>query len=433
MGEVSGLHAKRWSNPVTADPKPRSEFLRDIVARGQFHQCSDFAALDAKLGKGFTGYIGYDMTAPSLHVGNLAQIMLQRRLQQAGGKPIVLLGGATTRIGDPSGRDETRQLITEENIAANRASIRGVFDKFLTFGDGPSDALMVDNSDWLLGLNLIEFLRDVGRHVSVNRMLTMDSVKMRLDREQPLTFIEFNYMVLMAYDFVVLNREYGCSLQMGGSDQWGNIIMGVELGRRMDGADLIALTQPLITTSSGAKMGKTAQGAVWLNADMMSPYDYWQFWRNTEDADVGRFLKIFTDLKLDEIARLEALQGAEINDAKKTLATDATALLHGRAEADKAAEAARSTFEQGARSTNLPSVSIDAAELHAGLRVTSAFVRASLVASNGEAKRHIAAGALRVNDAPVSDENATLCASDVQDGAINLSLGKKKHALLRVS
>ena len=418
--------------PETNNLKPKSEFLRTMIARGQFHQCSDFAALDAALGPGFTAYIGYDMTAPSLHIGNLVQIMMQRRLQQAGGKPIVLLGGGTTRIGDPSGKEETRQMLSEEKIASNRDSIKGVFDKFLKFGDGPSDAILVDNADWLLGLKLVDFLRDVGPHFSVNRMLTMDSVKLRLDREQPLTFIEFNYMVFQAYDFVELHRRYGCRMQMGGSDQWGNIVNGVDLGRRMDGAELFALTQPLITTASGAKMGKTAQGAVWLNPDMYIPYDYWQFWRNTEDADVGRFLKLFTDLPLDEIARLEALQGAEINDAKKVLATEATALLHGRAEAEKAAEAARSTFEQGARSENLPSVAISTAEF-AGLRVAAAFVRAGLVASNGEAKRHIAAGALRVNDAPVSDENTTLSTADLVDGAIKLSLGKKKHALLRVS
>ena len=411
---------------------PKSAFLRDILARGQFHQCSDLEALDAYAEKGALGYIGYDMTAPSLHVGNLAQIMMQRRMQQAGGRPIVLLGGGTTRIGDPSGKEETRQLLTEEQIGKNRDSIRGVFEKFLKFGDGATDAMLVDNSDWLLSLNLVDFLRDVGRHMSVNRMLTMDSVNLRLEREQPLTFIEFNYMVFQAYDFVELYRRYGCRVQMGGSDQWGNIIMGADLGRRMGTADLFALTQPLITTSSGAKMGKTAQGAVWLNADMLRPYDYWQFWRNTEDADVGRFLRIFTDVPLDEVARLEKLQGAEINDAKKMLATEATALLHGRAEADKASEAARSTFEQGARSENLPSVDVPAAEI-AQMRVTAAFVRAGLVASNGEAKRHIAAGALRVNDNAIGDENAALSAADIVDGAIKLSLGKKKHALLRVT
>ncbi len=308
----------------------QSQFLRDAVARGQFHQCTDLEGLDKAALAGVTGYIGFDMTAPSLHVGNLTQIMYLRRLQQAGGKPIVLLGGGTTRVGDPSGKEEMRQLLSEEQIVKNTNSIRGTFEKFLKFGDGPSDAILVDNSEWLLKLNYLDFLRTVGRHMSVNRMLSMDSVKLRLEREQPMSFIEFNYMILQAYDFVELKKRYNCALQMGGSDQWGNIVNGVELGRRMESFELFGLTQPLITTASGAKMGKTAQGAVWLNADMKSPYEYWQYWRNSEDADVGRFLKIFTDLPLDEIARLEALQGAEINDAKKVLATEATALLHGR-------------------------------------------------------------------------------------------------------
>jgi tyrosyl-tRNA synthetase len=411
---------------------PRSDFLRAITARGQFHQCTDLEGLDKAAQAGLTGYIGFDMTAPSLHVGNLTQIMLLRRLQQAGGKPIVLLGGGTTRVGDPSGKDESRQLLSDAQISANAASIKGVFENFLSFGNGASDALMIDNSDWLLSLNYIEFLRDVGRHVSVNRMLTMDSVKLRLEREQNLSFLEFNYMILQAYDFVELHRRNGCRLQMGGSDQWGNIVNGVELGRRMDGAELYGLTQPLITTASGAKMGKTAQGAVWLNADLMGPYDYWQYWRNSEDADVGRFLKLFTDLPLDEISRLEKLGGAEINEAKKVLATEATALLHGREAAEAAAKAARETFEQGARAEGLPSFGVTAEELASGLRVTAAFERAGLVASRGEAKRHIAAGALKVNDAAVSDENAALTSADLIDGAVKLSLGKKKHALLRV-
>jgi tyrosyl-tRNA synthetase len=335
-------------------------------------------------------------------------------------------------VGDPSGKEEMRQLLSEQQIAANAASIRGTFETFLSFGSGKSDAIMVDNSEWLLKLNYIDFLRDVGRHMSVNRMLTMDSVKLRLEREQPMSFIEFNYMILQAYDFVELHRRYGCRLQMGGSDQWGNIINGVELGRRMDQAELFGLTQPLITTASGAKMGKTAQGAVWLNPDMLKPFDYWQYWRNAEDADVGRFLKIFTDLPLDEIARLEALQGAEINDAKKVLATEATALLHGREEAAKAEDAARATFEQGVVSENLPSFAVTQEELAQGLRVAAAFVRAELVASNGEAKRQIVQKSLRVNDELVSDETATLTPADLRDGAIKLSLGKKKHALLRV-
>lgn len=417
---------------MTTEANVQSQFLRDAVARGQFHQCTDLEGLDKAALAGVTGYIGFDMTAPSLHVGNLTQIMYLRRLQQAGGKPIVLLGGGTTRVGDPSGKEEMRQLLSEEQIVKNTNSIRSTFDKFLKFGDGPSDAILVDNSEWLLKLNYLDFLRTVGRHMSVNRMLSMDSVKLRLEREQPMSFIEFNYMILQAYDFVELKKRYNCALQMGGSDQWGNIVNGVELGRRMEQFELFGLTQPLITTASGAKMGKTAEGAVWLNADMKSPYEYWQYWRNSEDADVGRFLKIFTDLPLDEIARLEALKGAEINDAKKVLATEATALLHGRDEASKAEQAAHDTFVKGVTSENLPTFSVTNEELSAGLRVGAAFQRAELVASNGEAKRHIAAGALRVNDQAVTDETATLTAANLVDGAIKLSLGKKKHALLRV-
>jgi len=410
----------------------KSDFLRAAVARGQFHQCTDLEGLDKAAQAGVTGYIGFDMTAPSLHVGNLTQIMYLRRLQQSGGKPIVLLGGGTTRVGDPSGKEEMRQLLTEEQIVKNTNSIRGTFEKFLTFGEAKTDAILVDNSEWLLHLNYLDFLRTVGRHMSVNRMLTMDSVKLRLEREQPMSFIEFNYMILQAYDFVELKRRYNCSLQMGGSDQWGNIVNGVELGRRMESYELFGLTQPLITTSSGAKMGKTAQGAVWLNADMLSPYDYWQYWRNTEDADVGRFLKIFTDLPLEEIARLEVLQGAEINDAKKVLATEATALLHGRDEANKAASAAQATFEHGVTSADLPSFSITTAEFAQGLRVANALAFTKLVASNGEGKRAIAQKAASVNDTLVTDEAATLGNADIVDGAIKLSFGKKKHALLRV-
>ncbi|HEX8902694.1 tyrosine--tRNA ligase [Vitreimonas sp.] len=418
---------------MTADhTNLKSDFLRSVTARGQFHQCTDLEGLDKAAARGVTGYIGFDMTAPSLHVGNLTQIMYLRRLQQAGGKPIVLLGGGTTRVGDPSGKDEMRQMLSEEQIVKNTNSIRGTFQKFLSFGSGKSDAILVDNSEWLMPLNYLDFLRTVGRHMSVNRMLSMDSVKLRLEREQPMSFIEFNYMILQAYDFVELKKRYNCELQMGGSDQWGNIINGVELGRRMEGFELFGLTQPLITTASGAKMGKTAQGAVWLNADMVSPYEYWQFWRNSEDADVGRFLKIFTDLPLDEIARLEALQGAEINDAKKVLATEATALLHGREEALKAEQAAHDTFVKGVTSENLPTFHVTNDELAQGMRIGAAFQRAELVASNGEAKRHIAAGALRVNDQIVADDTATLTAADLVDGAIKLSLGKKKHALLRV-
>ena len=400
----------------------KSDFLKLITERGQFHQASDLEGLDAAMKSGFPGYIGYDLTAPSLHVGNLAQIMLQRRFQQAGGKPIVLLGSGTTRIGDPSGRDESRQLLTSETIEANHRSIRKVFERFLTFGEGPTDAIEVDNSDWLLDLNLVEFLRDVGRHFSVNRMLTMDSVKLRLDRDQSLSFIEFSYMVLMAYDFVVLNREYGCRLQMGGSDQWGNIIMGVELGRRMDGADLFALTQPLITTADGAKMGKTAQGAIWLNEELLSPYDYWQFWRNTQDADVGRFLKLFTDFPLDEIARLEKLAGAEINDAKIVLATEATAMLHGRPVADTARDTARTTFAEGGAGADLPTL-----KAGASISVLAALTGLGFCASNGEAKRKIAEGAVRIDDQVVSDPSVTV---PVGSDPVKISLGKKRHGLL---
>ena len=418
---------------MTSTEALQSDFLRTITARGQFHQCTDLQGLDKEAAKGVTGYIGFDMTAPSLHVGNLTQIMFLRRLQQAGGKPIVLLGGGTTRVGDPSGKEEMRQLLSEEQIAKNAASIRGVFEKFLSFGSDKSDAIMVDNSEWLLPLNYIDFLRTVGRHMSVNRMLTMDSVRLRLEREQPMSFIEFNYMILQAYDFVELKKRYGCSLQMGGSDQWGNIVNGVELGRRMESYELFGLTQPLITTSSGAKMGKTAQGAVWLNADMVSPYDYWQYWRNSEDADVGRFLRIFTDLPLTEVVRLERLQGAEVNDAKKVLATEATALLHGREEARKAEDAARATFEQGARSADLPTITVSQTEFDQGLRVANALAKAGLVASNGEGKRAIASKAASVNDVIVTDEATVLSAGDFVDGAIKLSFGKKKHALLRLS
>jgi tyrosyl-tRNA synthetase len=410
-----------------------SDFLRTVTARGQFHQCTDLPGLDKAAAKGVTGYIGFDMTAPSLHVGNLTQIMLLRRLQQGGGKPIVLLGGGTTRVGDPSGKEEMRQLLTEEQIAKNAESIRGTFEKFVTFGSGKTDAILVDNSEWLLPLNYIDFLRTVGRHMSVNRMLTMDSVRMRLEREQPMSFIEFNYMILQAYDFVELKKRYGCSLQMGGSDQWGNIVNGVDLGRRMENYELFGLTQPLITTASGAKMGKTAQGAVWLNADMVSPYDYWQYWRNSEDADVGRFLKIFTDLPLDEIVRLEGLQGAEINDAKKVLATEATALLHGREEARKCEQAAHDTFVKGARSDDLPTITVSRDEFAQGMRVTAALTRANLTASNGEAKRAIGQKSVRVNDALVTDEGAALSDADFVEGAIKLSLGKKNHALLKLS
>ena len=417
---------------MTHDFSPKSDFLRTLMARGFVHQCSDFAGLDEKaLAGGLPAYIGFDCTAASLHVGSLLPIMMLAWLQRCGGRPLPLMGGGTTRVGDPSGKDESRRLLTIEQIDANKASIRKVFERFLTFGDGPTDARMLDNADWLAGLNYIEFLRDVGRHFSVNRMLTMDSVKLRLEREHELSFIEFNYMCLQAYDFVEINRRHGALLQMGGSDQWGNIVTGLDRGRRMGTPQLYALTSPLLTTSSGAKMGKTAAGAVWLNADMLSPYDYWQYWRNTEDADVARFLKLFTFLPLDEISRLAALQGAEINEAKKTLATEATALIHGREAADQAAETARATFEEGALALSLPTITIGADEIAAGLGVLSAFVKAGLVASTGEARRQVKGGGLRVNDAVLADERAMLSEKDFEaDGVVKLSLGKKKHVLL---
>jgi tyrosyl-tRNA synthetase len=414
---------------------PRSEFLKVLTERGFIHQTSDFAGLDKEAAeKRITAYIGFDCTASSLHVGSLVQIMMLYWLQQTGHRPIVLMGGGTTRVGDPSGRDESRRLLSEEDIEANKRGIGSVFAKFLRFGNSPSDALMADNAEWLLQLAYVQFLRDVGRHFSVNQMLSFDSVRLRLDREQPLSFIEFNYMILQAYDFVELSKRYGCILQMGGSDQWGNIVNGIDLGRRMGTPQLYALTTPLITTASGAKMGKTASGAIWLNADLMSPYDYWQFWRNTEDADVGRFLKLFTILPMDEIARLEALQGADINEAKKVLATEATAMLHGREAADEAAETARKTFEQGALAETLPTIEVPAPVLEAGLGVLTAFgpEYAKLVPSTGEARRQVKSGGLRVNDHAVADERTVLRTGDLTpEGVIKLSFGKKRHVLLK--
>jgi tyrosyl-tRNA synthetase len=412
----------------------RSDFLKILTERGFIHQCSDPGALDQLAAQGkVVAYVGYDCTAPSLHIGHLLSIMMLHWLQATGaGKPIALMGGGTTRVGDPSGRDETRKILSLEDIEANKDAIKGVFAKFLTFGGGAKDALMVDNAEWLAPLNYIDFLRDVGRHMSVNRMLSMDSVKLRLDRDQELSFIEFNYMLLQAYDFVELARRHGTNLQMGGSDQWGNIITGIDLGRRMGTHQLYALTCPLLTTASGAKMGKTAAGAVWLNEAQLPVYDYWQYWRNTEDADVERFLRLFTTLPLEETARLGALGGAEINEAKKVLATEATALIHGRTKAEAAAETAKKTFEQGAHAAGLPTVEVASAELAKGLGVLVAFVRAGLVQSNGEARRQIQGGAVRINDAPVSDEKAMIGAGDVgADGVIKLSLGKKRHVLLK--
>ena len=411
----------------------KSDFLNVLRSRGFIHQISDPDSLDALAAGGeLTAYIGFDCTAPSLHVGSMVQIMCLYWLQQTGNKPIALMGGGTTRVGDPSGKDETRKILSIEDIERNKEGIKQVFSRFLSFGDGKHDAVMPDNAEWLTKLNWIEMLRDIGRHFSVNRMLAMDSVKLRLERDQEMSFIEFNYMILQAYDYAVLNQRYDCRLQMGGSDQWGNIVNGIDLGRRMGTPQLHALTTPLITTSSGEKMGKTASGAVWLNADMKSPYEYWQFWRNTDDADVPRFLKLFTTLPLDEIGRLAALQGAEINEAKKALAEAATTLLHGAAAAGVAAETARQTFEEGAIAENLPSVEISRAELEAGIGVLAGFVRAGLVASNGEARRQIKGGGLRVNDVAVSDEKMMLkLANLTPEGMIKLSLGRKRHILLK--
>jgi tyrosyl-tRNA synthetase len=418
---------------MSADFRPKSDFLATLIERGFLHQCSDLEGLDQKAKSGdLIAYIGFDCTASSLHVGSLLPIMMLHWLQKTGGKPLPLMGGGTTRVGDPSGRDESRKLLTIEQIEANKDGIKQVFSRFLTFGEGKHDAFMTDNAEWLTKLNYIDFLRDVGRHFSVNRMLSMDSVKLRLERDQELSFIEFNYMCLQAYDFVELSKRYGVTLQMGGSDQWGNIVTGIDLGRRMGTPQLYALTAPLLTTASGAKMGKTAAGAVWLNADMLPVYDYWQYWRNTEDADVGRFLRLFTTMPIDEIGRLEKLGGAEINEAKKILATAATALVHGQQAAELAAETARKTFEEGVTADTLPSVGIPKDELAAGLGVLSAFVRAGLVASTGEARRQVKGGGLRINDAAVTDERATLATKDLTaDGVIKLSLGKKKHILLR--
>jgi len=410
----------------------KSDFLNVLQGRGFIHQISDPESLDALAAKGeLTAYIGFDCTAPSLHVGSMVQIMCLYWLQQTGNKPIALMGGGTTRVGDPSGKDETRRILSIEDIEQNKDGIKQVFSKFLRFGEARHDAVMPDNAEWLTKLNWIEMLRDIGRHFSVNRMLAMDSVKLRLERDQEMSFIEFNYMILQAYDYAVLNQRYDCRLQMGGSDQWGNIVNGIDLGRRMGTPQLHALTTPLITTSSGEKMGKTASGAVWLNADMKSPYEYWQFWRNTDDADVPRFLKLFTTLPLEEIARLAALQGAEINEAKKALADAATTLLHGAEAARTAAETARQTFEEGSIAENLPRIEVARGEFEAGLGVLAAFVKAGLVASNGEARRQIKGGGLRVNDAAVSDEKMVLTPKDLTpEGVVKLSLGRKRHVLL---
>lgn len=411
----------------------KSDFLQTLEARGFIHQCSDPDGLDKLFAtESVSAYIGFDCTATSLHVGSLVQIMMLRWMQKCGHRPVVLMGGGTTRVGDPTGKDESRKMLTDEQIELNKAGIFKVFDNFLTFGAGQSDAVMVDNAEWLLPIKYIDFLRDVGRHFSVNQMMARDSVKLRLEREQHLSLLEFNYMVLQAYDFVELNKRYQCRLQMGGSDQWGNIVSGVDLGRRFGAQDLYALTTPLLTTASGTKMGKTADGAVWLNEDMLPVYDYWQFWRNTEDADVVKFLKLFTELPLDEIDRLGALEGSEINEAKKVLATEATAMLHGRNAAEKAEETARITFEQGNLATDLPSIEVPSADLEAGLGLLAAMVQAGLAGSNGEARRHIKGGAVKVNDTPTQNERSSLTLQNVsEDGVIKLSFGKKKHVLIK--
>jgi tyrosyl-tRNA synthetase len=410
-----------------------SDFLKTFASRGQYYDCTNPAGLDQRLRNGrVAGYIGFDCTAPSLHVGSLVQIMTLRRLQQAGHKPIVLMGGGTTKVGDPSGKEETRQLLTPEQIEGNKRSILKSFERFLAFDNGASDAIMIDNAEWLDKLEYIPFLRNVGGHFSVNRMLTMDSVKMRLERDQPLTFLEFNYMVLQAYDFLELYRRYGCVLQCGGSDQWGNIVSGIDLARRIDNAELYGLTSPLITTSSGAKMGKTAAGAVWLNPEMCSPYQYWQYWRNTEDDDVGRFLRLFTDLSEDEIRRRESLQGSELNEAKKLLASEATALCHGREAAQEATETARRTFETGELDTNLPTVEIARDKLATGMLIANLAQLAALTASTGEARRLIQSGGVRLNDKVVTDPKAGASLADLTaQGVLKLSIGRKKHALIK--
>jgi tyrosyl-tRNA synthetase len=418
---------------MTTEFSPKSELVRVLTERGHLHQCTNLEGLDAAAASGtITAYIGYDATAPSLHVGNMATIMLLRRLQKAGHKPIVLTGGATTKVGDPSGKDTTRPLLTDELIDANIASQRQAFAHYLDFGPGKTDAEVVNNADWISPLGYLDFLRTYGTHFTINRMLSFDSVKLRLDREQPLTFLEFNYMLVQAVDFLELNRSRGVTLQMGGSDQWGNIVNGVELIRRVEGKEAFGLTTPLITTSSGAKMGKTASGAVWLNGDMLSAYDYWQFWRNTEDADVGRFLRLFTDLPLPEIARLEALQGAEINEAKKVLADEATALLHGREAAGTAAAAARAAFEEGKLSGDLPTFEVARAELEAGVTLAALAADAGLAGSRGEARRLAQGGGLRLNDVAEADGQRLVTLADLTgDGVLKLAAGKKKIVLVR--
>ena len=411
-----------------------SSFLRVMSERNFIHQITDWTSLDTLLSeKNMVAYIGFDCTADSLHVGSLVQIMMLRYFQKCGHRPIVLMGGGTTKVGDPSGKDDARQLLNENEIEKNKQGIKTVFEKYLNFGDGPSDAIMCDNDEWLSGLEYVQFLRDYGRHFSVNRMLSFDSVKLRLDREQPLSFLEFNYMILQAYDFLELSRRFDCSLQMGGSDQWGNIVNGVELARRIDQKSVFGLTTPLVTTASGAKMGKSAQGAIWLNSDRLSPYDFWQYWRNTEDEDVDRFLKLFTELPLDEIARLSALKGNELNEAKKILAHEVTQLCHGTDAANSVAESARKTFEEGSIGQDLPFIIINKNDLEDGVWVIEAMRKLALIQSNGEGRRLIANGGVRVNDTVISDPEKQLNVSDITiSGMIKLSAGKKRHALVKL-
>ncbi len=411
-----------------------SSFLRVMSERNFIHQVTDWTSLDTLLSqKNMVAYIGFDCTADSLHVGSLVQIMMLRYFQKCGHRPIVLMGGGTTKVGDPSGKDDARQLLSDNEIEKNKQGIKAVFEKYLNFGAGPSDAIMCDNDEWLSGLEYVQFLRDYGRHFSVNRMLSFDSVKLRLDREQPLSFLEFNYMILQAYDFLELSRRFDCSLQMGGSDQWGNIVNGVELTRRVDQKSVFGLTTPLVTTASGAKMGKSAQGAIWLNSDRLSPYDFWQYWRNTEDEDVDRFLKLFTELPLDEIARLSALKGNELNEAKKILAHEVTQLCHGRDAANSVAESARKTFEEGSVGQDLPFIIINKNDLEDGVWVIEAMRKLALIQSNGEGRRLIANGGVRVNDTVINDPEKQLNVSDISiSGMIKLSAGKKRHALVKL-
>ena len=416
-------------------PKYESHFMQLMHDRNFIHQVTDETELDAMMDRGrVTAYIGFDCTADSLHVGSLVQIMMLRHLQKCGHRPIVLMGGGTTKVGDPSGKDDARQLLSDENIKHNKEGIRQIFEKYLVFGDGPTDALMVDNDEWLSNLEYIRFLREYGRHFSVNRMLSFDSVKLRLDREQPLSFLEFNYMILQAYDFLELQRRHNCILQMGGSDQWGNIINGVELVRRVDQKSIFGLTTPLVTTASGEKMGKSASGAIWLNSDRLSPYEFWQFWRNTEDGDVGRFLRLFTEIPLDEITKLEMLKGSELNEAKKILASEITKLCHGLNASESAASTAQKIFEEGLLGADLPTILIDTKQLEQGLWIIEALKQAEFIKSNGEGRRLINNGGVRLNDVAVVDPDQKILISDANpDGVIKLSSGKKRHALLKAN